>query len=86
MQNDTQRARSRFNRILGKSVLLAVLTSLAGTSFAQTDNRVYFNKTADATLYSSESNPQDDSLVRNMGTKVGYIKHSTSITFKEFVL
>jgi Carbohydrate binding module (family 6) len=71
---------------LAKPVLVACLIAAPVSAFAQSDNRVYYNKLVDATSYTSESNPQNDGLVRNMGTKVGYIGNGTSITFREFVI
>ncbi len=71
---------------LAKPVLVACLIAAPVSAFAQNDNRVYFNESVDAASYTSESNPENDDMVRDMGTKVGYITNGTSITFKEFVV
>lgn len=45
-----------------------------------------YNKTIDATGFSSESHPSDQNKVRDMGNKVGYIKDGTSISFADFTV
>ncbi|MGL5002034.1 MAG: hypothetical protein ACRDAM_03775, partial [Casimicrobium sp.] len=75
---------TRLLRLAGKYVSSVCLSALLVLGFAQANGPLSFNQPVNAVSYSSESHPQDEFKVRNMGTKVGYITHDTSITFAEF--
>lgn len=94
--NTCNHGSTHWMRFAAKYFLLVCLAALPILGFAQLSKQVcfnqtgnavlYFNQTASAVSYSSESHPQDDNKIRNMGTKVGYITDGTSITFAELVV
>ncbi len=45
-----------------------------------------YNQLIQATSFTSESHPNNKNLVRNMGTKVGYIKNGTFIKFENLAI
>jgi hypothetical protein len=86
MQNSKQNNRAMFSRFAVISLVLSFLTTAASSSFIQTASRVFYNQQVLATQYSLESDPLDSKKIRNMDTKISYIKNGTYIVFNELVI
>ncbi|MBF0196800.1 MAG: carbohydrate-binding protein [Planctomycetes bacterium] len=73
------------NKLIHKACLsfaaIPLVASMGGSGSVYADGPIYFNQEVPAVEFDSESHPDSESLIRDMGHKVGYIQNGTSIKF-----